>query len=135
MTISPAIGCGQDPPETLSVPAGWAADVPGPLASHRLTGPAADDVLSAIQAAPADGGPDAPHQWSADSSGAMALVLRLIAGGRGNGFDDRTTVRELTPGLTPDRRQTADASTRSRVSCRCRSESAVKTTSATQMTA
>lgn len=83
-------------------------DVPGLLASHRMTGAAAREVLAAIQAAPPGGGPDAPQSCSEDSFGDMALTLRLHEGEatqemyvymqscRGNGFDDGTTLRELT---------------------------------------
>jgi hypothetical protein len=83
--------------------------VPGLLASRRISGAAADAVLTAVQRAPIGGGPDQPQQCSDDQFGDTALVLRLVSGDelrdlyvymescRGNGFDDGTTLRELTP--------------------------------------
>lgn len=84
-------------------------DVPGLLASRQITAGSADEVLSAIKEAPVGGGPDQPQQCISDDFGETALVLRLASGGasrdlyvymescRGNGFDDGTTRRELTP--------------------------------------
>jgi hypothetical protein len=82
---------------------------PGLLASRLLTGSAADAELTALQAAPAGGGPDQPQNCTPDGWGDTAVVLRLTTGGQthdmygyyewcfGNGFDDGTSVRELTP--------------------------------------
>ncbi len=84
------------------------SDVPGLLASRRISGSAADDILDAVGAAPVGGGPDAPARCAEDVFGDTALVLRLHSGDevrdlhvymescRGNGFDDGTTVRALT---------------------------------------
>jgi len=82
--------------------------VPGLLGSRRITGPAARDLLAAVRAAPVGGGPDAPRQCIDDDFGSTALVLRLRSGDAvrdmyvyvesclGNGFDDGTSLRELT---------------------------------------
>jgi hypothetical protein len=81
---------------------------PGLLASRRLTGAAADSELSALRSAPAGGGPDNPQNCIPDGWGDTGVVLRLTSGERTddmygyyewcthNGFDDGTTVRELT---------------------------------------
>lgn len=73
-----------------------------------LTGADADAVLAALQAAPAGGGPDRPENCMPDDPGDTAIELHLDAGGEqhsmfvfystchGNGFDDGTTLRELT---------------------------------------
>lgn len=81
---------------------------PGLTGSRQLTGSAADQELAAIQAAPAGGGPDHPNNCVDDEFGDSAVVLRLHDGDAtydmhvyyetcfGNGFDDGTTLRELT---------------------------------------
>ena len=81
---------------------------PGLTGSRILTGRAALDELRAIQAAPIGGGPDTPESCADDMYGDTAVVLRLHEGQAtydmyvyyewcfGNGFDDGTTMRELT---------------------------------------
>jgi hypothetical protein len=81
---------------------------PGLLGSRVLEGDEASDVLAAIRAAPAGGGPDAPQHCVDDLYGDTALALRLHDDDTphdvyvyydwcfGNGFDDGTTRRELT---------------------------------------
>ncbi|WP_109507874.1 hypothetical protein [Nocardioides speluncae] len=77
------------------------------LASRKLTGAAADDVLAAIKNAPIGGGPDRPETCLHDVEGS-GLVLRLARGAEvhemyvyyiscvNNGFDDGANRRELT---------------------------------------
>lgn len=82
---------------------------PGLLGSRRVEGSAAQDLLDAVRAAPAGGGPDAPRHCVQDRYGDTALAVRLEDGDVvrdlyvyyewcfGNGLDDGTTRRELTP--------------------------------------
>jgi hypothetical protein len=81
---------------------------PGLLGSHVLTGSDASAELAALQAAAPGGGPDDPNNCVDYLYGDTAIVLRLHAGQTtydmyayyewcfGNGFDDGTTLRELT---------------------------------------
>jgi hypothetical protein len=83
-------------------------DEPGLLGSFTMSGSAAARELQALQAAPVGGGPDQPQNCMADDPGDSALQLLLDTGDdvyamyvyysscRGNGFDDGTTLRELT---------------------------------------
>jgi hypothetical protein len=83
---------------------------PGLVASRLLTGSDGDAELSALRSAPTGGGPDRPANCTPDGWGMSGVVLRLNADGQthemygyyewcfGNGFDDGTVVRELTPG-------------------------------------
>jgi hypothetical protein len=78
------------------------------LASRKLTGDPADDVLAAVKAAPAGGGPNTPNSCLHGVNKEPAIVLRLNTADRSheiyvynascinNGFDDGTTVRALT---------------------------------------
>lgn len=87
---------------------GSGTSAPGLLGSRRLEGAPAQDLLDAIKAAPAGGGPDAPQHCVHDMYGNTALAVRLHTGGTtrdlyayyewcfGNGIDDGTTRRELT---------------------------------------
>ncbi len=82
----------------------------GLIASRRIEGTAARDVVQAMRAAPPGGGPDTkPENCPDDEFGHEALALRLggpdgVVGDVyvyydwcvGNGFDDGTTRRELT---------------------------------------
>ena len=80
----------------------------GLRASRVLTGHAADEELRGLQEAPTGGGPDRPSSCLPDGWGDTALVLRLHSGSEthqvygyyawcfGNGFDDGTTLREVT---------------------------------------
>ncbi|MBL7495605.1 hypothetical protein I6A84_35435 [Frankia sp. CNm7] len=89
----------------LSRPVG----TPGLLASHELGGAGATALLAAIQAAPVGGGPDTPDTCVTERWGDTGIVLRLTADGSsreayvyydwcfGNGIDDGTTRRALTP--------------------------------------
>jgi hypothetical protein len=83
---------------------------PGMLASRRLEGAEAQEVLTAIRTAPSGGGPDQPQNCLPEDFGDLALSLRLddgdVAGPElyvtfqschDNGIDDGTTVRKLTP--------------------------------------
>jgi hypothetical protein len=86
-----------------------AAEVPGLMASRRLDDEAGRALVAAIQAAPSGGGPNQPdscvHTWYGDT----AVTIRLTSGERtyelyayygsciGNGIDDGTTLRTLTP--------------------------------------
>lgn len=81
---------------------------PGLSASRLLSGQEAQQQLEAVQSAPAGGGPDRPQDCVSDDTGDTAVVLRLHVGTvthdlylyygscRGNGFDDGSTLRELT---------------------------------------
>lgn len=87
---------------------GEGTERPWLLASRQLTGTEADDVLAAIKAAPVGGGPNTPKSCLHEVNQEPAIVLRLNAGHGShevyvynascinNGFDDGTTVRELT---------------------------------------
>ncbi|MBB6626741.1 hypothetical protein H5V45_05335 [Nocardioides sp. KIGAM211] len=87
---------------------GIPADAGALVGSRRLTGASASSVLEAIRAAPAGGGPDTPQTCLHSEAGRTAIDLRLDDGSGAhdlyvyfdscihNGFDDGTTVRELT---------------------------------------
>jgi hypothetical protein len=84
--------------------------VPGLIGSYTMTGLDAEAELRALQAAPPGGGPDRPNDCAPDDPGDAALELRLASGAdhdtmyvfysscHDNGFDDSTTLRELTLG-------------------------------------
>lgn len=92
-------------------------DAKGPaarlLASQRLTGEAAQNLLAAIRKAPAGGGPDAPETCLADQHDTNAILVRLwtsdgprdmyanVGNCRNNGIDDGTTMRAVTRDWCP----------------------------------
>jgi len=81
---------------------------PGLLASRRVDGGKAEEVLTAINAATPGGGPNERQNCGSGDSGESAVVLRLeqatatsemyvyYSTCHGNGFDDGTNLRELT---------------------------------------
>ena len=85
----------------------WSAEA-GLADAHLLTGTAARDELSALQAAPIGGGPGNPADCAPEYSGYDALVIRLRSADDtytmyvyyqacgGNGFDDGNQLRTLT---------------------------------------
>ena len=92
-------------------------DAKGPavrlLASQRLTGEAAQNLLTAIQKAPAGGGPDAPETCLAEYHDTNAILVRLwtpdgprdlyanVGNCRNNGIDDGPTLRAVTRDWCP----------------------------------
>ncbi|MGH3486733.1 MAG: hypothetical protein ACRDP8_02265 [Actinopolymorphaceae bacterium] len=78
------------------------------LSSSRLTGPAAQQLVDAVRAAPEGGGPNAPQNCSAAwAYGEEVIVLRMhgdreqevlvrYSGCGGHGTDDGATLRALT---------------------------------------
>lgn len=78
------------------------------MGSHRITGAEALALLTALQQAPAGGGPDRPDSCTHEEFGDTAIAVRLNDGETvhelfvyhdhcfGNGIDDGTTRRELT---------------------------------------
>ncbi len=82
---------------------------PALMGSRSMTGTDADALLRGLQTAPRGGGPDKPDQCSEDSNGDTGIALHLTHDSgtdtmfvytdscRGNGTDDGTVKRELTP--------------------------------------
>jgi hypothetical protein len=83
-------------------------DEPGLIASRLLVGAPAQAELEALQSAPSGGGPNRGTGCDPQDPGLTAVMLRLTSGDAtnemygyyegcaGNGFDDGTSVRELT---------------------------------------
>jgi hypothetical protein len=82
---------------------------PGLVGVYEMTGARATDELRALRAAPFGGGPDKPSDCMDDDRGDSAVELHLRSGDQvhtmyvfystchGNGLDDGTRLRELTP--------------------------------------
>jgi hypothetical protein len=78
------------------------------LSASRLTGSAARELVDAVLAAPAGGGPNSPQNCSADSTYGEEVILLRVHGERdqevyvrysgcdGHGIDDGATLRTLT---------------------------------------
>jgi hypothetical protein len=86
--------------------ADWSS--PGLSAISTLTGDAANEELAALKSAPTGGGPDQPRNCGKNDPGDSAIELLIHSGDDvhsmyvfyssciGNGFDDGTSIRELT---------------------------------------